>query len=73
MKHCNKKLLARVLCLFFVFSAFGGGLLSSGKWLGEGQSYAIDELLTAGEHEVNPEDGEILDEDGITEGGIVKR
>lgn len=70
MKHCNKKLLARVLCLFFVFSAFGGGLLSSGKWLGEGQSYAIDELLTAGEHEVNPEDGEILDEDGITESGM---
>ena len=34
MKHYNKKLLTRMLCLFFVFSAFGGGLLSSGKWLG---------------------------------------
>lgn len=36
MKHYNKKLLTRMLCLFFVFSAFGGGLLSSGKWLGGG-------------------------------------
>ena len=36
MKGFSKKALAKVLCLFFVFSAFGGGLLSSGKWLGGG-------------------------------------
>ena len=42
MKKYNKKTLARVLCLFFVLSAFGGGLISSEKLLGGGQTYAID-------------------------------
>ena len=71
MKHYNKKLLARMLCLFFVFSAFGGGLLSSGKWLGGGQSYATEAPLTEAEHEVQPEGSEIPDENVDAEGGIV--
>lgn len=58
MKKYNKKTLARVLCLFFVLSAFGGGLISSEKLLGGGQTYAID----------LPDN---VIEGGIVEGGLV--
>ena len=42
MKPFNKKTLALLLCMFFAISAFSGGLLSSEKLLGGGQSYAVD-------------------------------
>ena len=75
MKKYNKKAFARVLCLFFVLSAFGGGLIASEKSLGGGQTYAIDlpdHVIEGGIVEgdlITDEEGRIETDDKISASG----
>ncbi len=65
MKESSKKGLVWILCFFFLFSSFGGGLLAFGNWGGASLAFADDESAdTTG----NAVSGETVNDSDTVEG-----